>query len=93
MSFHLEEITRLLNEGSITVNTSRYSLKLTSVETLDPITLTVPRSYARVEQSCPSDLIDRLLQRRGEDSKVFFLTDALGHKEMLLIQTEDNDEG
>ena len=93
MSFHLPEITRLLQEGSITMNTRRYSLKLTSVETLDPITLTVPRSYARLDHNCPTDFVDRVLQRKGEDSKVFLLTDGLGHKEVLLIQMDERDEG
>ena len=75
------------------MNTSRYSIKLTSVETFDPHILSVPRSYARVVHTAPSDFVDRLLEKRGEDTKVFFLTDAKGHKEMLLIHMEDNDEG
>ena len=75
------------------MNTSRYSIKLTSVEMFDPIILAVPRCYARVAHTYPSDFVDRLLEKRGEESKVFFLTDGKGHKEMLLINMKDNDQG
>ena len=93
MSFHLTEINRLLKEGSITMNTRRYSIKLMSVETLDPKTLAIPKSFATVDHNSPMDKVEQLLQRRGEDSKAYFLTDGVGHKEMLLIQVEDKDEG
>ena len=93
MAFNLEELRKCLQESNITISTRRYTIKLTSVEAFDPRALKIPSSYAKIEQKCRSDFIDSKIDRKGEDSKIFLLTDENGSNEELFLRMKDDNSG
>ena len=93
MTSNLEEIRKCIQESDITISTRRYTIKLTSVEAFDPKTLSIPGSYARIKQGCLSDFLDSKIERRGEDSKLYLLTDTNGSNELLMLRMTDDDSG
>ena len=82
MTFHIQEINECLRENNITLNTRRFSIKLTSSEAFDPSTLEFV-NYARASEN--DEDVDCLLENRPQDSKVFFVSDSFGVDQLLFI--------
>ena len=82
MSINIQEINKSLKENSITLNTRRFTIQLTSLEAFDPSSLQFV-NYTRASEN--DEDIDCLLENKPENSKVYLVSDSFVVDQLLFI--------